>query len=60
MVGLIDRTCPAMTVYSAYNVLSGPKEMLVFPSMGHAIPPEWGTYRWDWLCRQAGLTTGEQ
>ncbi|MGD9496404.1 MAG: acetylxylan esterase [Armatimonadota bacterium] len=55
MVGLIDGTCPPMTVYSAYNVLDGPKQMLVFPRMGHAIPPEWSDHRWQWLRQQAGL-----
>ncbi|MGI5818474.1 MAG: acetylxylan esterase [Armatimonadota bacterium] len=54
-VGLIDRTCPAMTVYSAYNVLSGPKTMLVFPRMGHAIPAEYRTDRVEWAKRQVGL-----
>ncbi|MFO8081483.1 MAG: acetylxylan esterase, partial [Armatimonadota bacterium] len=54
-VGLIDRTCPAMTVYSAYNVLSGPKKMLVFPQMGHAVPREYRTDRVEWILEQAGL-----
>ncbi len=54
-VGLIDRTCPAMTVYSAYNVLSGPKKMLVFPGMGHAVPPEYGSDRVEWIRQVAGL-----
>lgn len=55
-VGLVDRTCPAMTVYSAYNVLSGPKTMLVFPRMGHAIPPEYRTDRVEWAKQQVGLS----
>ncbi|MFW5868249.1 MAG: acetylxylan esterase [Armatimonadota bacterium] len=54
-VGLIDRTCPPMTVYSAYNVLSGPKKMLVFPQMGHAVPREYRTDREQWIMQQVGL-----
>ena len=56
-VGLVDRTCPAMTVYSAYNVLSGPKTMLVFPRMGHAIPAAYRTDRVEWAKQQVGLTS---
>ncbi len=54
-VGLIDRTCPAMTVYSAYNVLPEPKRMLVFPQMGHAVPREYRTDREQWIMEQVGL-----
>jgi cephalosporin-C deacetylase-like acetyl esterase len=54
-VGLIDRTCPAMTVYSAYNVLPEPKQMLVFPRMGHAIPPAYRADRREWIRAQVGL-----
>ncbi|MGV3724387.1 MAG: acetylxylan esterase [Actinomycetota bacterium] len=38
-VGFIDRTCPPTTVYAAYNSLSGPKEMVNSPTMGHAVDP---------------------
>lgn len=54
-VGLVDRTCPAMTVYSAYNVLPEPKKMLVFPQMGHAVPREYSTDRIPWIKAQVGL-----
>jgi len=54
-VGLIDRTCPAMTVYSAFNVLPEPKKMLVFPHMGHAVPREYRTDREPWIMEQVGL-----
>ncbi len=37
-VGFIDRTCPATSVYAAYNVLQGKKQMINEPSMGHAAP----------------------
>lgn len=37
--GFIDRTCSPTSVYAAFNVLRGPKEMLNFPQMGHAVDP---------------------
>jgi cephalosporin-C deacetylase len=40
-VGLIDTTCPATTVFSAYNVLSVPKQIVISPLMGHAIGKEY-------------------
>ena len=54
-VGLVDRTCAPMTVYSAYNVLSGPKKMLVFPRMGHAVPREYSTDRVPWVKQVCGM-----
>jgi len=38
-VGFVDRTCPPTTVYAAYNVLSGPKEIINSPTMGHSTDP---------------------
>lgn len=38
-VGFIDRTCPPTSVYAAYNVLRGPKEIVTSPMMGHAVDP---------------------
>ena len=38
-VGFIDRTCPPTSVYAAYNVLRGPKEIVTSPLMGHAVDP---------------------
>lgn len=55
-VGLIDRTCPPTSVYSAYNVLRGLKTILVFPRMGHAVPREYGTTRIEWIKKHSGLT----
>ena len=34
-LGLIDRACPPTTVYSAYNVLTGSKTLIVSPTLGH-------------------------
>ena len=38
--GFIDRTCPPTSVYAAYNLLGGKKEMINRPDMGHAAPAE--------------------
>jgi len=57
-VGLIDGTCTPTSVYSAYNVISGPKTMLVFPRMGHAIPPEYRAERMAWIRQQSGMGEG--
>ncbi|MGE4535414.1 acetylxylan esterase, partial [Halomonas sp.] len=54
-VGLIDTTCPPTSVFSAYNVLPEPKRILIFPRMGHAVPREYSTDRWDFIMEQAGL-----
>ena len=39
-VGFIDNTCRPTSVYAAYNNLQGPKEMMVFPLMGHETRTE--------------------
>ncbi len=37
-VGLMDEVCPPSTVYAAYNEITAPKEMAVFPFSGHTVP----------------------
>ncbi|XVV06439.1 acetylxylan esterase [Actinosynnema sp. CA-248983] len=37
-VGLMDEVCPPSTVYAAYNEISAPKTMAVFPFSGHQTP----------------------
>ena len=39
-VGFIDTVCPPTSVYAAYNNVSGKKEMVIEPLMGHAAPPK--------------------
>ena len=34
-LGLVDRACPPTTVYSAYNVLTSSKTLVVAPMLGH-------------------------
>lgn len=54
-VGLIDRTCPATSVYAAYNCLRGEKLILCFPQMGHALPAEYGAARTEWIRQHSGM-----
>ncbi|NCP29287.1 MAG: hypothetical protein GW802_30375 [Armatimonadetes bacterium] len=54
-VGLIDTTCPATTVFSAYNVLRGPKQIDIAPLMGHAQSKSYGDLKNRWVLEQAGL-----
>lgn len=37
-VGLMDEVCPPSTVYAAYNEITAPKEISVFPFSGHVTP----------------------
>lgn len=34
-VGLMDEVCPPSTIYAAYNIYSGPKEIRAYPFNGH-------------------------
>jgi cephalosporin-C deacetylase-like acetyl esterase len=42
-VGLVDRTCPPTTVFSAYNVLPETKRIIIEPAMGHEFPSRLAT-----------------
>jgi cephalosporin-C deacetylase len=35
MIGLMDTICPPSTQFAAYNKISAPKDMVVFPDFGH-------------------------
>jgi cephalosporin-C deacetylase-like acetyl esterase len=54
-VGLIDNTCPATTVFAAYNVLRGPKRIDIAPLMGHAQGRSYLDMKAQWVLEQAGL-----
>jgi cephalosporin-C deacetylase len=38
-VGLMDDICPPSTVFAAYNAITSPKEIAVFPFGVHSVPP---------------------
>ena len=37
-MGFLDTTCPPSGVYSAYNVIASPKQIVTNPNAGHATP----------------------
>ncbi|MCZ2154688.1 MAG: acetylxylan esterase [Bryobacterales bacterium] len=49
--GFDDQTCPPTSMYSAYNVIPGPKELLLAPQTGHNNVPEQVARVQDWLLR---------
>jgi len=34
-VGLVDETCPPSTQFAAYNKITSPKSMAIYPDFGH-------------------------
>ncbi|MDF1740542.1 MAG: acetylxylan esterase [Verrucomicrobiales bacterium] len=57
-MGFIDRTCPPTSVYAAYNVLKGNKEMINEPKMGHARPKPVEEAFWNALKAHVAGTKG--
>ena len=45
----------AVSVYSAFNVLQGPKRMFAAPDVGHGSVPEFEKFKRTWLKEQLGL-----
>ena len=36
----MDETCPASTQFSAYNRITSPKSMIIYPDFGHEGLPD--------------------
>ncbi len=54
--GFIDRTCPAASVYAAYNALAGPKRMFPGVHAGHSwTVGRFRAYHDKWVLGQLGL-----
>ena len=51
-VGFIDKTCPPISVYSAYNNLKGPKKIENFYTFGHGAPPDWREKTIKWIMEE--------
>ena len=52
--GFADTTCPSSSVYAAYNVIQGPKKMILDPLSGHGgQKPNWDAAYRDFLREQA-------
>ncbi|MDR1864119.1 MAG: acetylxylan esterase [Bacteroidales bacterium] len=50
--GYNDVTCPPTSLYSAYNVITAPKTLLVAEETGHWTYPEQWEDAWNWTFRQ--------
>ncbi|MCX6328882.1 MAG: acetylxylan esterase [Bacteroidia bacterium] len=50
--GYNDMTCPPTSMYSAYNVITAPKELQIFQETGHWTFPEQGEILNNWLIKQ--------
>jgi cephalosporin-C deacetylase len=50
--GYNDITCPPTSMYSAYNVISAPKELQLFQETGHWTFPEESEAVSNWLLKQ--------
>ena len=50
--GFNDLTCPPTSMYSAYNVITAPKELSIFQETGHWTFPEQSEAVNNWLVKQ--------
>ncbi|MEM8781220.1 MAG: acetylxylan esterase [Planctomycetota bacterium] len=49
-IGLMDSVCPPSTQFAAYNKITSPKRLEVFPDFGHEHLPGWLDAELRWLC----------
>lgn len=47
--GFNDVTCPPTSMHAAYNVISGPKEMVLYQETGHWSFPEQAQMKMNWI-----------
>ncbi|MCC8036424.1 MAG: acetylxylan esterase [Rikenellaceae bacterium] len=52
--GYNDMVCPPTSMFSAYNVIEAPKELLIYEEIGHYTYPEQNDKVWKWILRAAG------
>lgn len=53
--GYNDEVCPPTSIYAAYNVIPGPKELQLYLQTGHYwYQEQWDTWQ-EWVRRQLGL-----
>jgi len=56
--GVQDETCPDHINFAAYNQVKTEKSYNSYALIGHAVPPEFTTYSWQWLkLKLASITT---
>lgn len=47
--GLMDKTCPPSTQFAAYNRITSPKNVVIYPDFGHEVLPEIETISFNFL-----------
>ncbi|MDR1330972.1 MAG: acetylxylan esterase [Tannerella sp.] len=50
--GYNDVTCPPTSMYAAYNVIPGPKELKLYLTTGHWTFPEQSAFITEWLLKE--------
>ncbi len=49
-VGLQDTTCPPHTNFAGYNIISSPKQFIIYPDKGHGVRrPDWDKAHTDFF-----------
>lgn len=48
-LGLMDTVCPPSTQFAAFNKITSPKDVLVYPDFGHEGLPGSGDIVWDFM-----------
>ncbi len=48
-VGLMDTICPPSTQFAAYNKITAPKELVIYPDFGHEMLPEIPDRQYLWM-----------
>ncbi len=51
ITGLMDAVCPPSTQFAAYNKITSPKDVLIYPDFGHEDPPGAADAVFDFLAR---------
>lgn len=50
--GYNDEVCPPTSMHAAYNVISAPKELMIYKETGHSTVPEQSRRMADWLVKK--------
>lgn len=53
--GFNDETCPPTSTYSAYNVITAPKELFIYQDLGHWSYPDQQEQRVNWVLKKLGV-----
>lgn len=49
--GLMDKICPPSTQFAAYNKITSPKKVIVYPDFGHEALPGFGDLTFEFLAQ---------